>query len=483
MRIKKCSAFIFSFVLLFNIYAYAGENFNLNNIYSTTSELCQEKYRGRLAGDKGNTLAAEYIEKYFKAKGLMPAGDKNTYLQSFQVIVPVIDGACSFKIFDLNGRLIKEYLYGRDFKELSSGASMSGTVKGTLSTDLYSSSPIYLEESSITGESLYTYNEDNKLLSCGIKGVVVPSTGDFRFRSPYKLQQPPSNGLIKIAVHKDIMPELMTYSQKGYTFEIKSSLSIQSKTVSNVIGILKGWDPTLPPLILSAHFDHVGFDADGTIYPGALDNASGAAMLLECVNAVKNSGSTQRTVIFAAFNAEEEGLIGSSYFVQHPPMDISHGECINFDMVGSAKDLPLSLLCCDTRTLFSNEIAGIAKSLMVNTNMLYEANSDHVPFTAAGINSLTLIHDDVEKIHTPYDTIENVSLDNLRDVAAIMDNYLAYDGKVIVQETIDETAVSAPLTPSISNTQLNLAALVIAIGAILLQVYILSVKIKKGRNS
>lgn len=482
MRIKKCLVFIFSFILLFNISAYAGENFNLNNVYSNINELCQEKYRGRLAGDKGNALATQYIERYFKENGLKPAGDNGTYLQSFQVIVPVVDGTCSFKIYDMNGKMIREYQYGEDFKELSSGASTAGTVKGTMSADLYSSSPIYLEKTKAAGESLYTYNEDNKLLSCGIKGVIVPSSGDFRFRSPYKLQQLASDGIIKIAVQEDIVPELMTYSQKGYIFEIKSPLSIKEKTVSNVIGILEGWDPTLPPLVLSAHFDHVGFDADGTIYPGALDNASGAAMLLECINAVKNSGSNQRTVVFAAFNAEEEGLIGSSYFVQHPPMDISKGECINFDMVGSAKDLPLSLLCCSSRTSFSKEIANLAKSLMVNTNMLYESNSDHAPFNEAGISALTLIHDDVEKIHTPYDTIKNINIDNLKDVVALMDNYLTCNGKVIVQETINETAVSAPIASTVNNSGLNMAALGIAIGAILLQICMIYLRKKQRRE-
>jgi len=482
MRVKKCLIFIFSFILLFNISAYAGENFNLNNIYTTINELSQEKYRGRLAGDKGNIMAVQYIEQYFKEKGLKPAGDKGTYLQSFQVVVPVVDGPCSFKIYDVNGKLVKEYVYGKDFKELSSGASTAGTVKGTMSADLYSSSPIYLEKTKAAGESVYTYNEDNKLVSCGIKGVIVPTSGDFRFRSPYKLQQLSSDGIIKIAVHEDIVPELMTYSQKGCTFEIKSPLSIQSKTVSNVIGMLEGWDPTLPPLVLSAHFDHVGFDADGTIYPGALDNASGVAMLLECINAIKNSGSNQRTIVFAAFNAEEEGLIGSSYFVQNPPIDISKGECINFDMVGSAKDLPLSLLCSDSRTLFSKEIANLARSLMVNTNLLYESNSDHAPFNAAGINALTLIHDDVEKIHTPYDTIENISVENLRDVITIMNSYLACDGKVIVQDIANETAVSAPIASTVSDSGLNFAALAIAIGAILLQICMIYLRRRQHRE-
>ena len=471
MRLKKCFVLVLSFVLLFSSYAYAGEGFNLDNIYNTTKELCLEKYRGRLAGDKGNILAEEYIKRCFKEKGLKPAGDGGTYLQSFQVIVPVVEGDCSFNVYDLNNRLIRKYVYGSDFKELTSGASLAGTVKGTLSSDQYSGSPIYLEKSSLISESLHTYNEDETLSAYGISAVVVPSSGDFRFRSPYKLQQLPAKGLIKITICKDIMPEIMTYSQKGYVFEIKSTLHIESKTVSNVVGMLEGWDSTLPPLILSSHFDHVGFDADGTIYPGALDNASGTAMLLECINAVKNSGGIQRTIIFAAFNAEEEGLIGSSYFVQHPPMDISHAECINFDMVGSAKRLPLSLLCCDSRTAFSGEIESIARSLMVKTNLLYEANSDHASFNAAGINALTLIHDDVEKIHTPQDTIQNVSLENFRDVAAVMDNYICYDGKVIVRDTMDEAAVSAGIPSSSKDISLNVAALAIAIGAVLLQIY------------
>jgi Zn-dependent M28 family amino/carboxypeptidase len=101
--------------------------------------------------------------------------------------------------------------------------------------------------------------------------------------------------------------------------------------VANVIGIVPGGDRAV---LVSAHYDHLGVDEDGVVYPGADDNASGVAVMLAMARAA-SAAPLEDTVLFIAFGAEEPGLIGSGAYVQKPiwPLDRT-AAVINFDMVG-----------------------------------------------------------------------------------------------------------------------------------------------------
>ena len=97
--------------------------------------------------------------------------------------------------------------------------------------------------------------------------------------------------------------------------------------VKNVIGVLRGTKPewAQQAMVLSAHYDHLGRgwpDAHageaGKVHPGADDNASGVAVMLELARVLASGEKPQRTIVFAAFTGEEAGLRGSRYFVDHP---------------------------------------------------------------------------------------------------------------------------------------------------------------------
>lgn len=98
----------------------------------------------------------------------------------------------------------------------------------------------------------------------------------------------------------------------------------------NVLGILRGNDEAV---LVSAHYDHLG-QIDGVVYPGADDNASGVAVLLELArDAIERPH--RRTIVFAAFGAEEVGLIGSARYIDEPAWLLERTiAVVNFDMVG-----------------------------------------------------------------------------------------------------------------------------------------------------
>jgi hypothetical protein len=105
----------------------------------------------------------------------------------------------------------------------------------------------------------------------------------------------------------------------------------------NVAAVLPGTDPKLKDewIVLSAHFDHLG-KRDGVLYPGADDNASGVAMLLEVAERFAlQKERPRRTVVFVAFDQEEAGLLGSKHFAAHPPRDLKKLKVfLTADMLG-----------------------------------------------------------------------------------------------------------------------------------------------------
>jgi hypothetical protein len=101
--------------------------------------------------------------------------------------------------------------------------------------------------------------------------------------------------------------------------------------IDNVIGIKRAGPDAV---LVSAHYDHLGVDASGRVFPGADDNASGAAVLLGLARTAATR-SYRRTLLFAAFGAEELGLVGSGVYVAKPVWPLERTSAVlNFDMVG-----------------------------------------------------------------------------------------------------------------------------------------------------
>jgi hypothetical protein len=106
-------------------------------------------------------------------------------------------------------------------------------------------------------------------------------------------------------------------------------------SAENIIGVKPGASAAdEQAVIVSAHYDHLGIDDHGVIYPGADDNASGVAVLL-AIARVAAAVPTRHTILFISFGAEEPGLLGSGAYVYEPvwPLALTRG-VINFDMVG-----------------------------------------------------------------------------------------------------------------------------------------------------
>lgn len=117
-----------------------------------------------------------------------------------------------------------------------------------------------------------------------------------------------------------------------YTASVLKGLEVRGTVVKddarevtgwNIAALLPGTDPVLKDeiIVLHAHLDHLGLRGDGVPRNGADDNASGCAVLLEAAEALAMKPA-KRSVIFALFTAEERGLLGSEWFIEHPPLPL-----------------------------------------------------------------------------------------------------------------------------------------------------------------
>ena len=166
--------------------------------------------------------------------------------------------------------------------------------------------------------------------------------------------------------------------------------SRRRRTWQNVIAAFPGNDPNFKNeyVLVTAHLDHVGFQGDSLYYPGANDNASGSAIVMEVARMWRKSRiKPDRTIVFALFSCEEHGLDGSKFFANNFPGDtVKIAAILNIDcagygdslMIGGGKSVP---------TLWGiSQTYGINKPLSQRT--WYGGGADAQPFFEKGVPSL-----------------------------------------------------------------------------------------------
>ena len=225
-----------------------------------------------------------------------------------------------------------------------------------------------------------------------------------------------------------------------FTYTRKTMNGQQDGEGANVLGVCPGTDQKLPYFVVSAHYDHLGI-RDGQIYPGADDDASGVAVILELA-AFCAKTPFRHPILFAAFDAEERGLQGARAFVAKPPVPQERiGLNVNLDMVSRNDkreifaagtyhypDLkaPLEEIArrAPITVLFGHDKpVAIASGVEDWTNQ-----SDHGPFHAAKIPFVYFGVEDHADYHKPTDTADKINRGFFVDVAeTILDAVIALD--------------------------------------------------------
>jgi aminopeptidase N len=216
----------------------------------------------------------------------------------------------------------------------------------------------------------------------------------------------------------------------------------QPLPAKNVIAVLPGTNPALngQALVVSAHYDHLGFGwpdaragAKGKLHPGADDNASGVAVMLELARLMADA-KPERSIIFAAFAGEEAGLVGARHYVrtaQAPgaPFALSgHIADLNIDTVGRLADGKVTIFGTGSAREMPFIFMGASAVTGVPAQpVAQEINaSDHTAFVEAGVPAVQLFASTAGDYHRPSDTADKIDAAGLGKVAAILKEAVDY---------------------------------------------------------
>src|SRR5690606_15580081 len=210
--------------------------------------------------------------------------------------------------------------------------------------------------------------------------------------------------------------------------EFTSEKSDSTETAQNVIAYLD--NNAENTVVIGAHYDHLGMGGESSLYRegeeihnGADDNASGVAMMLHLADSLQKKDSPKKNnYLFIAFSGEEEGLLGSNYFVKNPTIDTKKiTYMLNMDMVGRLNsEKTLAVYGIGTSPILKQTVNANAGELNIIENESGVGPSDHTSFYLADIPVLHFFTGQHEDYHKPSDDTEKVNFAGME----IVSNYI-----------------------------------------------------------
>lgn len=225
--------------------------------------------------------------------------------------------------------------------------------------------------------------------------------------------------------------------QSFYLPDLRINLSMDIRrimaTTQNVAGLLRGRDPQLTQeaIVIGAHYDHLGLgernslapSRAGQVHPGADDNASGTAALLELASALATRRrDLRRSIIFLAFSGEELGLLGSAYYTKNPPWPLDRTTAmLNLDMIGRPRDGKLYVGGVGTSPAFQQTLEQANRTgLQLTYSASGYGSSDHTSFYVKDIPVLFFFSGLHADYHKPSDTPDRIQAGEAARVADLV---------------------------------------------------------------
>lgn len=199
----------------------------------------------------------------------------------------------------------------------------------------------------------------------------------------------------------------------------------------NVIGYLN--NNVASTVVIGAHYDHLGYGKEGSLYTGPLaihngadDNASGIAGLLNLAESISTSGFKNHNYLFICFSGEEKGLWGSNFFIKNYPQKNMLNYMINMDMIGRLNaDRKLSISGIGTSPEFESIIDGISEpKFSIKKDMSGLGPSDHASFYNAEIPVLAFFTGQHSDYHKPSDDHQFINYNGIRDIVSYIFNVI-----------------------------------------------------------
>jgi aminopeptidase YwaD len=408
------------------------------------STLASDAYEGRETGTKGEEMAMNYIIGQFKQIGLKPMGEKK-YVQEFPFTEGATIGPGTQLYINAKSFKVNEDYYPLQYS--SSGVALSYPVKvgygimaPQLKYDDYAgkinlNKKIFVIETSTPDSSnphgkFGDYDLAQRVEVAKTKGAsavifinsdtsVADPKADFMHKfTPSTIPVIFAKGEAARMLKKDVITNLT----------VGTEVNKIEKKGHNVIGFIDNGAPYT--VVIGAHYDHLGFGGESSLYRGekaihngADDNASGTAALIEIARRLKAGGYKHNNYLFIAFSGEEKGLLGSNYYIKHPTIDLKKvNYMLNMDMVGRLKPDDKALLINGTGTSSSwnTVIDSTYGDIRIKKTESGVGPSDQTSFYLDSIPAIHFFSGTHSDYHKPSDD----------------ENLINYDGELAIEKII-----------------------------------------------
>jgi membrane dipeptidase len=458
--------------------------------YAHVRYLASNDFKGRKSGTPEYRRAAEYVAAEMEKAGLRPGGDDGAWFQEvpfknwsdFEPPIRLAIVAPQHRVY-FAGR-------GRDFVPVT--GTGSGAVRGGLvfagygveaakdgwddyaGLDVRGRIVLLLPDlpDGLSDEARAAWTFEKKVKTAAAKGAVgliemdLATSGEPR--RPGAPRQRPGflrpgqapEGFVILRAGRDFLSDAFYMvgrswrdlvsktlrlkkpftADTGVEVEMEAHFVSEARTAPNVIGVWPGVDRKLKgeAIVLGGHLDHLGIGVDGWVYPGADDNATSAAVILETARALRAAGfQPARTLVFAAWAGEEVGTVGSRWYTDHPVAPLEKTVLyMNIDMVGTGD----SDLLVGGMTEFAEFFEIVKRGLDAQTIAKLKPRpnyrgSDHTSFWAKGVPAISLrsgevltgrLDDEHPEYHMPGDGPGIIDPERLREASQYHCDILRY---------------------------------------------------------
>ncbi len=366
-------------------------------------KLASEDFAGRGYVKRGDWKAAVFIGKQFYVNDLK--NFESAYFQDYTIPMNTFPGKISVSI---DG---SELIPDVDYVISSSAPSVNKSFSLVDLRSMGSNTDSILSQLDVNnGDKLFLINEKNTRDVYGRTVKNAAAVAILTEKTPY--WHVSNGGIVEetvwMKIHEDRIPE------NAQTLDVKvKNRYYQNYQTQNVIGWVEGSRYPDKYFVITAHYDHLGMMGNETYYPGANDNASGTAMLLDLARHYSmEENRPEYSVVFIAFSGEEAGLHGSTYFANNPLFPLKDIELlVNLDMVGSGSEgiTVVNGTLYDDLMKQMQEINDKDKFLVEIVPRSESCNSDHCPFYEKGVKSIFIYTrgPELQKYHTTDDAPDN----------------------------------------------------------------------------
>lgn len=410
--------------------AFHGSAQNLNYARSLVDTLASKRMSGRGYVNNANQIAAGFIVSQMEQHGLQHFSEG--FLQPFAIPMNTFPGDVELSV---NRKVL---VPGADFIVSGDCPAVKADFKIKVLDNSFFTKPhkLYRLEGKNLKETVLLINktallkEYQPLLDSLVRTNYAGAAGFILVSEKDRLVWSVASGFHQRAwpVFEVLKPALPPHPE--HVSAKVEPVFEPDMNLRNVIGFIPGTEVPDSFLVVTAHFDHLGMMGTQAVFPGASDNASGVAMMLDLAAYFASPGHQPRySMAFMAFSGEEAGLKGSEYYADHPMFPLSEiAFLINLDMVGTGSEG----ITVVNSTVFTKHYDRLVKInadneyLMTVTKRGESCNSDHCPFYRKGVPAIFIYSKGKEDLeyHNIYDTAQKLPMTEYEDIFRLMRDFI-----------------------------------------------------------